>query len=88
MSFDPPWDPGQSPEERRAREEAYARLISAARRVGLPLERLHDVLRQVAHNEVETRRFLSEEVYEVPDEFLDDLLRIRLKGLTEPEDRG
>jgi len=38
-------------------------------------------VRQVAHNESETRRFLSEEVYGVPDALLDDLLRLRLADL-------
>lgn len=65
------------------REEAYQRLVAAARRAGLPLERLHDLLSQVAHNEAETRRFLSTEVYGVPDELLDDLVRVRLRDLAE-----
>jgi hypothetical protein len=46
--------------------------------VGLSLERLSDVLRQVTTNEAETRRFLAEEVYGVPDALLDDLLRVRM----------
>jgi hypothetical protein len=76
-----PWHPGETPEEQAARREAYQRLVDAARRVGLPLERLGQVLRQVTENEVETRRFLREEVYGVPDDLLDDLLRVRLKDL-------
>jgi hypothetical protein len=77
----PPWSEGDSPEEQASRSRAYDRLASAAKRVGVPLEQLHDLLRQVATNEVETRRFLSEEVYHVPDELLDDLVRVRLMDL-------
>lgn len=76
-----PWHPGETPQEQAARREAYQRLMDAARRVGLPLEHLAGMLRQVGHNEAETRRFLAEEVYAVPDELLDDLLRIRMQGL-------
>ena len=74
-----PWQPGETPAEEAERREAYRRLMDAARRVGLPLERLADLLRQVTHNEAETRRFLAEEVYGVPDDLLDDLLRVRLR---------
>jgi hypothetical protein len=76
-----PWQPGETPEERRAREDAYHRLAAAARRAGLSLDTLHDLLRQVAVNEAETRRFLSEHVYGVPDELLDDLIRVRTEDL-------
>lgn len=76
-----PWEPGETPEEQAARREAYQRLVDAARRVGLPLERLGSALREVARNEGETRRFLAEEVYGVPDELLDDLVRVRLADL-------
>jgi 8-oxo-dGTP pyrophosphatase MutT (NUDIX family) len=81
-----PWQPGETPEEEAARREAYERLSAAARRVGLPLERLGDLLRQVARNETETRRFLAEEVYGVPDPLLDDLLRVRLAELRAGDD--
>ena len=76
-----PWTPGETPEERAARMRAYERLAAAARRIGLPVARLHDGLRQVARNEAETRKFLSEEVYHVPDGLLDDLLRLRFAEL-------
>jgi 8-oxo-dGTP pyrophosphatase MutT (NUDIX family) len=82
MSMREPWDPGETPDEQAARREAYERLSAAARRVGLSMERLSDVLRQVTRNEEETRRFLSDEVYGVPDTLLDDLLRVRLADLT------
>lgn len=78
MDVHQPWQPGETPDEQDARRQAYERLSAAARRVGLSLERLSDLLRQVATNETETRRFLSREVYGVPDELLDDLLRVRL----------
>ena len=87
MSTREPWHPGETPDERDARREAYERLAAAARRIGLPLERLSSMLRQVAHNEAETRRFLSEEVYGVPDPLLDDLLRVRLADLAEGDGR-
>lgn len=75
-----PWEPGETPGERAARQEAYDRLAAAARRVGLPLAKLHGLLAEVARNEAETRRFLAEEVYHVPDDLLDDLVRVRLTG--------
>ncbi|MDQ3604892.1 MAG: hypothetical protein M3418_01680 [Gemmatimonadota bacterium] len=78
-----PWHPGETPEEQAARREAYQRLADAARRVGLPLDHLSNLLRQVTTNESETRRFLSEQVYGVPDELLDDLVRVHLKDLEE-----
>lgn len=76
-----PWQPGETPDEQDARRQAYERLSAAARRVGMSLERLSDLLRQVTTNEAETRRFLSQEVYGVPDELLDDLVRVRLADL-------
>lgn len=81
-----PWDPGETPDEQAARREAYERLSAAARRVGLSLERLSGLLRQVAANEAETRRFLSREVYGVPDDMLDELLRVRMADLPRPDD--
>ncbi|CAN5818081.1 hypothetical protein BH23GEM6_BH23GEM6_08460 [soil metagenome] len=76
-----PWKPGEDPEEQRARREAYQRLVDAARRVGVPVDQLGGMLRQVNRNEEETRSFLSKEVYGVPDDLLDDLVRVRLKDL-------
>ncbi|HEX8276707.1 MAG TPA: hypothetical protein VF615_28975 [Longimicrobiaceae bacterium] len=80
-----PWEPGETPEEQAARREAYQRLVDAARRVGLPLDQLGSALREVARNETETRRFLADEVYGVPDELLDDMVRVRLADLAEGE---
>jgi hypothetical protein len=81
-----PWQPGETPEEQAARREAYQRLVNAAKRVGLPLERLARAIGEVARNETETRRFLAEEVYGVPDDLLDDLVRVRLHDLADRED--
>jgi hypothetical protein len=78
MDVNQPWHPGETPDEQDARRQAYERLSSAARRVGLSMERLSDMLRQVTTNETETRRFLADEVYGVPDEHLDDFLRVRM----------
>jgi hypothetical protein len=83
---EPPWGPGDTPEEARARREAYRRLADAARRVGVDLEKLHLLLSTVAANEVATRRFLSEEVYHVPDDLLDELIRVRTHDLHERGD--
>jgi hypothetical protein len=80
-----PWHPAESPTEQAARREAYQRLAAAARRVGLPLERLAQLLRTLEDNEVETRRFLADEVYDVPDALLDDLVRVRLEDLLRDE---
>jgi hypothetical protein len=77
-----PWFEGETPEERQARRDAYERIAGSASRLGLPLERLAAMLRQLHANEEETRRFLSE-IYHVPDDSLDDYVRIRLKDLKE-----
>jgi hypothetical protein len=81
-----PWFEGETPEERQARREAYERIAGSASRLGLPLERLADMLRQLHANEAETRRFLAD-IYHVPDDSLDDYVRLRLKDL-EAEERG
>jgi hypothetical protein len=78
-----PWLPGETPEEEAIRREAYERLMGAARRAGVSIEKLGHLLRQVTRNEEEARRFLAEEVYGVPDELLDDLVRVRLADLAE-----
>jgi hypothetical protein len=83
-----PWERGETPEEEQVRREAHQRLADAARRIGMPLEQLASVLGQLARNQAETRRFLTEEVYGAPDEFLDDLLRLRLKELEQREGEG
>lgn len=79
--MDEPWREAEKPEEEQARRAAYARLLAAARRVGLSTERLSTLLREVTRNEEETRRFLADEVYGVPDDLLDDLVRVRLADL-------
>jgi len=79
-----PWFEGESNEERQARRDAYERLAGAAGRLGLPLERLAAMLRQLHANEAETRRFLAE-IYRVPDDSLDDYLRVRMKDLDREE---
>lgn len=76
-----PWERGETPEEAEAREAALRRLSDAARRVGMSLAQLAALLGQVSHNEQETRRFLSDEVYGVPDDALDEYLRVRLADL-------
>jgi len=76
-----PWRPGEDPAEQAARREAYQRLVDAAKRVGVPVDQLGGMLRQVNRNEEETRSFLANEVYGVPDDLLDDLVRVRLKDL-------
>jgi hypothetical protein len=81
MSTREPWHPGETPDEQAARRQAYERLLAAALRVGVSLDRLSDMLRQVTNNEAETRRFLAEEVYGVPDSLLDDMVRVRLADL-------
>jgi hypothetical protein len=84
-----PWSPAEIPDDEAARREAYERLARAARRAGMSLDRLNAMLRQVTRNEEETRRFLAEHVYGVPDELLDDLVRVRMADLArdpEPEE--
>ena len=80
-----PWHPGETPNEQVARREAYQRLVDAAQRIGMPLARLRDGVRQVAHNEAETRRFLADDVYGVPDDLLDDMVRVRFSDLDSGE---
>lgn len=82
-----PWKPGETPADRAARQEAYERLARAARRVGVPIGRLSEMLREVGRNEQATRDFLSREVYGVPDDLLDDLVRVRLADLARPDRR-
>jgi hypothetical protein len=76
-----PWKYPEDTGDRAARREAYERLARAARRAGMSIERLNEMLRQVTRNEQATRRFLAEEVYGVPNELLDDLLRVRMSDL-------
>jgi len=73
------WLPDETPEEEARKREIYQRLLDTARRIGVPLENLHRVLANLARNEVETRRFLSEEVYGVPDALLDEMVRVRMQ---------
>ncbi|HYH80078.1 MAG TPA: hypothetical protein VEX86_09775 [Longimicrobium sp.] len=81
-----PWFEGETNEERQSRREAYERIAGAAGRLGMPLEQLGGLLRQLYRNEADTRAFLAE-IYHVPDDALDDYLRLRLKDLKE-EERG
>jgi hypothetical protein len=75
-----PWFENESNEEREARRAAYERIASAAARLAMPLERLDAALHHLHRNEAETRRFLAD-LYHVPDDSLDDFLRLRLKDL-------
>lgn len=65
--------------------EAYRRIVEHLRglREGsrLNLERLRGDLDVVLRNEEATRRLLAEEVYAVPEGWLDELVRVRLKDL-------
>lgn len=78
----------ESPDDSAERSAEYERLLAAARRVGMSLERLHRALATVARNEAETRRFLAENVYGVPDDLLDELVRVRLADLAKGEDEA
>lgn len=78
---DSDWLSPENSDEQEARDEAFRRLAAAARRAGYSIDRLHEMLSQVAANEAETRRFLSREVYDVSDDMLDDLIRVRLGDL-------
>lgn len=80
-----PWFENESNEERQARREAYERIAGAASQMRVPLERLDALLHQLYRNESETRRFLAD-LYHVPDDSLDDFLRLRLKDLQEGRD--
>jgi hypothetical protein len=74
------------PDDPAARAAAYERLLAAARRAGVSLERLREALAKVARNEAETRRFLAENVYGVPDDLLDELVRVKLADLQKDDD--
>ena len=82
-----PWFEGETNEERQARREAYERIAGAAGRLGMPLEQLGGLLRQLYRNEADTRSFLAE-IYHVPDDALDDYVRLRLKDLKEEDGAG
>jgi len=45
------------------------------------LRRLSTDMRRVLRNETETRRFLAREVYRVPEDWLDEVIRVRLTDL-------
>lgn len=77
------WRPDRSREEDAARRETLQRLAAAARRLGMPREQLVQLIRKLQDSEADTRRLLANEVYGVPDELLDDLLRVRLEDLEE-----
>jgi hypothetical protein len=68
-------------EDPREREEEFARLASLARQAGLPIERMAAALRALERAESETRRVLARDVYGIPEELLDDVLRLRLREL-------
>lgn len=61
------------------RREALERLAAAARRLGLPAERLALLLRKLEANELATREFLAREVYNVSEEELDQLIKRKLE---------
>jgi hypothetical protein len=63
------------------REREFVRLAAVAREAGMPIERLAAALRALAEAESETRRMLARDVYGIPEELLDDVLRIRLSDL-------
>lgn len=69
------------PDDPERRQEALERLAAAARRLGVSADRLAALLRGLESNETSTRTFLAEEVYGVPDELLDDVVRVRLAEL-------
>lgn len=75
------WPPESREDEAGERAEAYSRLLDAARTAGVNLDRLHSMLRQVADNEAATREFLRDTVYGAPDDFIDDLIRLRVAEL-------
>lgn len=75
------WRGEPDPTEQARRREALERLAAAARRLGVSADRLAALLRGLESNETATRKFLAEEVYGVPDELLDDVVRIRLGEL-------
>lgn len=77
------WRGEADPSEQERRQASLERLAAAARRLGVSAERMAGLLRELEKNEVATRRFLADEVYGVPDDLLDDLVRLRLVDLEE-----
>jgi len=65
----------------QGREREMGRLAAVARQAGMPIERLAAALRALAEAESETRRMLARDVYGIPEELLDDVLRLRLSDL-------
>lgn len=80
------WRDASDASEEERRREALSRLAAAARRLGVSTERLAALLRGLEGNETATRKFLSDEVYGVPDELLDDVVRVRLAELDRGDD--
>ena len=85
---DDKWRGEPDPSEQERRQASLERLAAAARRLGVSTERMAGLLRELEKNEVATRRFLADEVYGVPDDLLDDLVRLRLVDLEEEEPDG
>jgi hypothetical protein len=76
-----PWQEPAGEEHQAAYRRIVERLRGLAADNQAALERFRDDLRLVLRNEEATRRLLAEEVYRVPDEWLDELLRVRLEEL-------
>lgn len=74
--------------ELERRRASLERLVAAARRLGVSTERLAGLMRELEKNATSTRRFLADEVYGVPDDLLDDLVRLRLADLETDEPDG
>ena len=74
-AFGPSWQPSGS-------------VAGGASGAGVWLNRLGADLRVVLENEVQTRRLLAREVHRVPEEWLDDVMRVRMSDLENSKPRS
>lgn len=67
--------------------EQHARMLRQLKGVAhagtATLTRFAADVRALLRNGLETRRLLSEQVYQVPDEWLDEVVRLRMDDLSE-----
>jgi hypothetical protein len=79
-----PWEsPKDTPEDRGRMLQHLQGLATGGRAA---LGRVAAAARQLLRSRAETRRLLAEEVYRVPDVWLDEVVRVRLQELDEPDE--
>lgn len=82
-------EPDESWEQHRRMLEGLQRVAGSG---SVIISRFAADVRQLIENGVETRRILAEQVYRIPDAWLDEVVRVRIadleaeEGVTGPDD--